>query len=275
MIIIAPAVTSLQLSTARFPVIAWRNALAISNISATSADPNYPASNLANPATRPQWKSLVTSTQYLTFTQGAGGASIDSIALAAHNFGTVHATVSVETCSNTGASPQTWTPITGASLAPADDAPIIFRFLPSAYQGVRVKIENAMSAPQCGVMYAGALLVLERSVRVDVDHVAIPFGRKSKVISGMSENGNFLGRIVQQEVFEGQADFSYFTNDWYRTNFKPFLDASNEVPFFFAWSPVQHPEDVGYVWLTEDMRPPSDTVTDRFFTTMKYQGLVA
>jgi hypothetical protein len=96
---------------------------------------------------------------------------------------------------------------------------------------------------------------------------------KSKVISGMSENGNYLGRIVQTQWSEGQINFNYVTPTFFRNNFAPFYSQSIETPFFLAWWPSKYASDVGYVWLTEDMTVPDDTITDRFSITMKYQGL--
>jgi hypothetical protein len=274
MILIDPAVSSGQASTIKNPVIGWRNLITTASIAATSSAADFPASNLANPATKPPWRATSNATQFLTLTVGAGGPTINYLAIAAHNFGTIAAKVSVETSANLS----TWTPINLGTVpntfSPTDDSPIIFRFPSGNYQGVRLKIENAASAPEAGVLYVGDLLVLERSVRVDTDHTPINYGRRSTVISGMSENGNFLGRIVRAEWYESQADFSYFTNPWYRANFKPFIDASNETPFFFAWSPTDHPEDTGFVWLMEDARSPVDTVTDRFGVTIKYQGYI-
>jgi hypothetical protein len=137
-----------------------------------------------------------------------------------------------------------------------------------------LEIANADDLPQAGVIYCGQLLVLERSVEVTRTHTPITMGRRSDIASGRSENGKFLGRIVLGQWSEGQADFSFFTSDWYRANFKPFVDDTDEVPFFFAWSPVDHPEDVGYVWMREDPIAEVNTMVDRIGVSIKYQGIV-
>ena len=272
---------ALVASTRNNPLIGWNNCVTTSNISSTSAASGFPATNMANPSTRPQWKGATNSPlaiEYVTVIPG-NGQLIDYLAIAAHNLGSIASKLVIETCTNVAASPQVWTAHSFGSspdlITPTTDAPIIFRFVSSAYQGVRLKINVGTAAPQIGVMYVGALLVCERSIRIDTDHVPINYGKESKVISGMSESGNFLGRIVQTEWVQSEMAFSFFSNAWYRANFKPFLDAANETPFFHAWFPTDHPEDVGYVWLTDDPRSGVNTVTDRFNITLKYQGLAS
>ena len=109
--------------------------------------------------------------------------------------------------------------------------------------------------PQIAVIYCGQLLVLERGIKVDVTHIPIPFGRKTSIVNGMSESGNFLGRIVLGESRQSRAEFFGFTPEFYRASIDPFLDAAQENPFFWAWAPVDYPLDTGFAWLTSDVQP--------------------
>lgn len=167
-----------------------------------------------------------------------------------------------------------FTPPERVSRVAEDNTPIIWRFTPSYINRVILFMDAGDVAPRVSVLYVGKLLVLERSVRIDTTHTPINMGRKSNIATGRSENGKFLGRIVLGQWNQGQADFAFFTNEWYRTYFKPFVDATDEIPFFFAWSPQDHPEDVGYVWMTEDPIVEVNTVVDRFGISIKYQGIV-
>jgi hypothetical protein len=278
MIVISDDVVALGSADASYPVIGYDNVVTTSNITTTTEESEFPASNLANPSTHPPWKGDTFSpltTEYITIAL-SGSDTINYLAIANHNFGDIGAILTVEVIVP-GFSPDVWTPInfgSPASYTPVDDAPLIFRFMPGMYLGVRLKIEGGDEAPQAGVVYCGQLLVLERSVRVDTTHTPIPMGRRSDISSGRSENGKFLGRIVLGQWSEGQADFAFFTSSWYRTYFKPFVDATDEVPFFFAWFPTEHPEDVGYVWMREDPIAEVNTVVDRIGVSIKYQGNV-
>lgn len=280
MILISDAVAALNSADRKFPVIGYDNVVSISNISTTTAATGFPATNLANPASRPQWKGSASSpitTEYITVLP-SNGETVDYLAVADHNFGSIGAGLTIETTMSITSSPVVWTAVaigSPAAYTPVDDAPLIFRFTPAAYQGVRLKISPLHSAPQASVVYVGRLLVLERSVVIDTMHTPINMGRKSDIATGRSENGKFLGRIVLGQWSEGQADFSFFSNAWYRTYFKPFVDATDEIPFFFAWSPVDHPEDVGYVWMKEDPIAGVNTTVDRFGISLKYQGIVS
>lgn len=168
-----------------------------------------------------------------------------------------------------------FTPTPRSFRVPASDGPLIYQFLPSVTSRVRIRLLAGDEVPRIAVLYVGKLLVLERSVRIDTPHTPINMGRKSDISTGRSENGKFLGRTVLGQWNESQADFAFFTSEWYRTYFQPFVDATDEIPFFFAWSPQDHPEDTGYVWMTEDPRDEINTVVDRPAISIKYQGIVS
>ena len=35
----------------------------------------------------------------------------------------------------------------------------------------------------------------------------------------------------------------------------PFIVASKEVPFFFAWRPASYPRETGFAWMTNNPKP--------------------
>jgi hypothetical protein len=161
----------------------------------------------------------------------------------------------------------------------ADDQPIIFRFQQVTAAQVRIKIAvtdaSAASAfPEAAVVYVGRLLVLERSITMK-GHTPITYGRQTNVVSGMSESGNFLGRIVLGESRTSKAEFEWFTSAFYRQNegVDDFLAAAQETPFFWAWSPDEYPLETGYVWLTNDAMPEVDPATRRVGLTLEMKGV--
>jgi hypothetical protein len=240
------------------PIIGYQNLVTASNITATTEDTSYPATNLANPATHLIWRSGAgspSSDEHLTVTLDTP-EDVDYLAIARHNLGSSQATVSVEASPEDPASPQSWDEIISERLLP-DDGPVIFRFTKRSYTAVRLRIQDSLAAvpvtPFVAVMYVGALLVMQR--RIYVGHTPMKYGRSISVANHRSISGNFLGRIVLSESRSSHAEFKNLTPDWYRTYLDPFILSAQENPFFFAWRPGTYPNECGYAWLTSDPRP--------------------
>lgn len=272
MIILSRAlVLSDQAESALNPVIGWRNVVVVGGVSSTTTDVDFPASNLANPATHLKWKGGVNAgDEYLTVVTNSI-EDIDYLAVARHNFGSANITVSVEGCEDLSDSPQVWTELVEEHLL-ADDTPILFRFEPGAYAGIRLCMQQGDDLPEAAVMYVGKLLVLERSIKINDPHVPFPMGIVSKEINGKSESGNYLGRIEINRYNQSSAEFEWFDPIWYRENFQPFVAA--RPSFFFAWNPTEYPTEVGYAWLTDNPLPEVDPVTRRVAIDLKMQGIV-
>jgi hypothetical protein len=236
------------------PVIGWDNLVTISNVVADTAATGYPASNLANPNTSQEWRANDTTDQYLTVETGRVD-EIDYVALARHNFGSSLTTVSVEGQAADGGS---WAELIAEHLLP-DDAPVLYRFTPQSLFAVRVKFQPISTAPRAAVMYAGALLVMERGIWVG--HTPLKHGRRVSAIDGAAESGDYLGSIVLGEWRDSSARFSLLDPDWYRDNMDAFLSdaVSERAPFFFAWRPSTYPRECGYARLTNNPDPvPTD-----------------
>jgi hypothetical protein len=251
----SPLVITETSLTTDHPIIGWRNVVTVENVTATNEDADYPATNLANPATHLYWQaganSPPTSPQYLTVST-TGSGSIDYVGLAKHNLGTAESTVSVE--GDTGGGFATIAgPFGLGANSPADDSPIVFRFAAAAYTQVRVKIVTPSVVPFVAVLYVGKLLVLPR--KIWQGHTPITFGRRQKVINGKSESGNFLGRIITGEWRESKQTISLIDPDDYREDIDDFFEAGKDTPWFFGWRPVTYPHEVGYVWFTNDPMP--------------------
>lgn len=263
-------------SPAGTPWIGYHNIVADDNIASTTEDADFPVSNLGNPATHLIWKGGVnTADEFITITINNDSPPLEFnyVAVAKHNWGSQGIPVTIEGLNLTD-SPAGWHTLVQETTL-TDDCPTIFRFVPEVLTSIRIKLAVGDSGipPQAAVVYAGVLLILERSIKVDVDHTPINMGRRSKIINGMSESGNFLGRIVINTFNESAADFSWFNGDWYRTNFVPFIEAANEEPFFFAWHPITYPTEVGYVWMITDPIAAVDPITRRIAIQLRYRGI--
>jgi Concanavalin A-like lectin/glucanases superfamily len=135
-----------------------------------------------------------------------------------------------------------------------DDRPIIFRYESGEYQQIRLKIEQPIEGtPELGVIYVGRVLQLQR--RIYVGHTPITYGRDDRVVTGVSQGGNYLGRIIQEQSKMSAVTLSNMTPSWYRTYLDPFIKISKDTPFFWAWRPGTYPLEVGYSWITSSPRP--------------------
>ncbi|MET4634966.1 hypothetical protein [Kaistia defluvii] len=252
MIVISPSVvlSSGGGVNANNPVVGWHNLVTIGNLAASGSAAAYPVLNLANPSTAQaqSWRGSNTAEQYLTVTVGTD-EFIDYLAVARHNFGSGAVVVSVEGMAVEGGS---WAEL-ASEILPADDSPLLFRFVPQALFQIRLRMQPGAVIPRAAVLYVGKLLVLQR--RIYVGHTPIPFGRESRITTGISESGDFLGRIVLGESLETSVDLQNMTPSWYRAQMDPFIVASKEVPFFFAWRPASYPRETGFAWMTNNPKP--------------------
>jgi len=248
------------------PVIGWHNVVTSSTIVATNEDANYPASNLANPATHLEWRSDDDGDQYLTITTNEVDP-IDYLAVAGHNFFSEEIPTSVE-----GFISGVWTEILEDVMLP-DDGPVIYRLEAQSLSQVRLKMQAPSGHfPRAAVVYVGKLLVIER--KIYVGHTPLPDGIKSSVVNGRSESGKFLGRIELGEWRESTIPLSLVTPDWFRTYMRPFLREGKNLPFFFAWRPEDYPFETGFAFLMEDPTPTPTGPTNLIAFDMKVSGVV-
>ena len=253
------------------PVIGYVNYVTASNIETNTANPDFPVTNIANAATHLIWKSGVnTGDERLIF--HINGATIDYVGVVGHNW--AGRTVTISVTSDTGSPYDTpgFTTVVQATVI-ADNRPLIFQFIPQAVQTLLINITSDTDTfRQAAVVYVGLLLTLERSVKVDVDVSPVQLNRVNDIVNGMSESGNFLGRVLSSQKNEMKLDFSFFTNSWYRANFDPFALAARDKPFFIAWAPNNYPTDVGYCWLTKDVVPRLN-IHNRLSATLEMRGI--
>lgn len=228
------------------PAVGWHNIVRADTIVADTQLANYPASNLANPATHLEWRAEDDSEQYITITTNEVDP-IDYVGIARHNFGTAEIPVSIEANIES-----VWTEIV-EEFIPANDEPLLLRFVAASQSQVRIRLQTGSDTARAAVVYVGKLLDLER--KVYVGHTPLTDGRKIDVASNRSVSGNFLGRIILGEGRESIIPLSLFTPAWYRANMREFLEAAAEIPFFFAWRPGTYPLEVGFCDLMTDPMP--------------------
>lgn len=272
-LVVSPGVDGL---TADNPIIGYQTLVTANNVTATTAQTDWPASNLSNVSTYLKWKAQSGSPlldEYLTVVPDTAD-DIDYVGIAGHNFGSGQMPVSVEVLDES-TSPATWVEVISEVLL-ADDGPVIFRFDKDVYPSVRLRIQPSLLAEQvtpfAAVLYVGELLILQR--RIYVGHTPIPYGRQLNLANHRSISGAFLGRIVLSETVQTSIELQNLTASWYRANFEPFLQAAREIPFFFGWRPGTYPREIGFSWLSGDPQPQNQLANGMMSISFDVEGIV-
>lgn len=247
------------------PLVLYQNLVTLSNVTATSEQISFPATNLANEAMDLKYKSNSLSDQYLTAMVNST-VNVDGLGIAEHNFGSGLIQMSVEVKDYGGAWVEVIEPFTVG-----DDGPILCRFTPQIVEGVRVKLHCTGGVmPQAAVLYVGPLLVLQR--RTYVGHVPLTYARSLDTVGSASFSGKFLGRITRTQTRTTALDLKNVTPDFYREYLEPWFLNAEDFPFFFAWRPQDYPLEVGYAWLTNRPRMENQQGNGMVGTRLDMEG---
>lgn len=231
------------------PLVGWHNVVTFGNVTADSEDADYPVTNIANPSTANRWLSASTAEQLVTVSDIDAG-QIDYVGIARHTL--AGATVSVEAI--TAEPGAVWEEV-HSGLIPAGTEPIVLQFESDFYIGVRLRIIPDGVEPSIAVLFVGLALVLQRSMQAGF--TPITDGKENGLVTGWSQSGEHLGSIIDGAMSSNSADIKALDPTWYRESMRPFVQAGNAgEPFFFAWDPENHPDEVGFcVFGNGNVRP--------------------
>ncbi len=255
-------VASLSLNN---PLFGYRNFVTAAGIVADTQEIDHPASNLANPLTHLEWRAADTTAQYLTFTIGEIDP-VGYVGIARHNFGSAAIAAIIEAFID-----GVWTEISPEQM-PADDGPLIFRIEEQSVSQIRIGLSSGDVPARAAVVYIGPSLIAQR--RLYVGHSPLKMARTTDVVSGMSEASDFLGRVVLGDYVGTGIDLKNLTPEWYREKFDPFVIAAKTSPFFFAWRPVDYPNEVGFCWLTNNPKPVNQRNNGMMSVQLQVNGIV-
>lgn len=230
------------------------------SISASSAADGFPASAANNALTYSFWKPVSSSSNWVI--DYGEVKSVDYVGIAAHEIGSVGATVYVDVWNGTA-----WVNI--ISHTPANDSPIMFIFDELTVSSVRVRLTGG--APRVGVIYTGIALVMERAIYGG--HSPITLSRVTSYSNNVSESGQWLGRSVKSKGSATTFAWSNLTAAWYRQYFDSFVSSAKTQPFFIAWRPDQYPDEVGYCWTNKDIVPSNSGQRDLMSVSLAVEGL--
>lgn len=253
------------------PVIGYKNFVPTSSLTSLTAASGYPVSNLKEISTALRWRGVVASPavdEYVT-SELLNPETMDYVGIAKHNFFTNQIAVSIEAL-QLGSSPQIWEELT-TPIIPLSDGPILFRFTSRTVSQFRIRMQAGSDYPEIGIVYGGALTVLQR--RIYVGHVPITYGTEQQVANHYSISGNFLGRVILSERSATRITQENITPEWYRQTLEPFRIAAQTSPFFFAWRPASYPLEVGFVWTTNSPKPENQLANGMMSFSFDCEGV--
>jgi hypothetical protein len=228
------------------PRIGYEDLLASGAVASTYAEADYPASNLQNVSSAEYWQSTDNfNVQYLTMQ--VTPSPVNYFAIAGHNLR--GAELKLQYRLDPG---DPWIDKTDPVI-PGDNNAIMWLFgeeQSASYWRLYIEPDPGVY-PRIAVAYLGPVLTLQR--RTYVGHKPVTFNRSTNVVSGMSESGQYLGRVVRSRSLSTQLSQQNVDPAFYREYIDPFAIAAQTRPFFMAWRPSTYPEEIGFCWLTKDI----------------------
>lgn len=249
------------------PIIGWDNRVSRVGVTATSQETLHPAANLGNPSTAEYWRSTGNGAQTISIPLN-GLTEVTYIGIAGHNFGSTRRTVRIDVTVSGGS----WVTVVPQFLRSGDGVMLI-RIPAVRADTMRILLGSGTGRARAAVISVGPGLFLQRNIYVG--HSPITLSRSSRVSTGVSESGQFLGRILLGSDHSSGVSMKNITPGWYRERFDPFVEASQELPFFFAWRPGDYPLEVGYCWMDNTPVPTNAQNNGMMEVDFNFHGIVS
>tara|TARA_R110000796_G_scaffold64465_1_gene149382 strand:+ start:147 stop:920 length:774 start_codon:yes stop_codon:yes gene_type:complete len=209
------------------------------------------------PNTFERW---TTSTGTVTASFNIGNLStVNYIAIGAHNLFSAGVTnVRVQCKTSAGSF------ITVATIKPQSNSPIYFEFNDFLLCAqVSVTITGGTNR-EIGIIYAGQSLIMQRALFGG--HNPINLSSMTEYRNSMSDSGQFLGRRIKRKGQQSSFAWANITDEWYRDNFQPFVNAAKTTPFFIKTRPDYYVDEVAFGYTTADISPSNQGGTTRMLS---------
>lgn len=227
------------------PRIGYHNLVRFGGVTADTEEPQYPAYNIANEATNLWWQAADDEETHVYFSFQP--AVWNYFGIAGHNLS--GAIYQMQWRADEG---DPWQDVID-EFSPGDNSAIMHLFENIVSGFARLKIIPAAGVPpKIAVVYIGEYLTLPS--RVYVGHEPINYAEDTTVASGFSERGDFLGRVQQREILSTTLEQKNCPPDYWRTHIRPFAISAKLRPFFMAWRPAEYPDEIGFCWLTSNIK---------------------
>lgn len=230
------------------PAILYDNLLDYGTpVSSVTVDTGYSVLNLKDWRNYTYWQATSAGPFYITV-NCATTKTGNTLVIHTHNLGTIGATVSLE-CSSDNFSADTTVALAG--FVPTNDKVIYKQFTSQNKQYWRLKITvPSSSSPRIAILCFGTRLDFPYGVTTPYD----PMPTKIQSESNVSQKGNLLGSVVNYYEINPKPQWQYLSASWVKNTFMVFWDnhASGMIPFFWAWEPGDHPDEVFLVSVKAD-----------------------
>lgn len=258
MTILIDATTAAALAsagTSNNPLIMWEND-ALSATYSTSVGTQVESAVLAQTGTTyDAWIATPSGNQAALQVVFASAQSLDCIAIAAHNIGTIGGTVRFEYNDGT-AGAGTWQSIDLET--PSDDQAILAYFNAVSSDYWRIRVTGVTDDVEIAVAFFGTVMQLPQ--RLYQGYTPPITQTNVGLQSNVSQGGNLLGAIVEKRGSSASAEITYLDPTFIRgTDFKGFMRHHNDGKgFFWAWRPTKY-DDLFYSWREGDTITPTNS----------------
>lgn len=231
-----------------FPIIAFANQADTATLGGTAVLADGARENAILGSTYSYWLPNVTSTAATLRFTFPSARTISCAAIAAHNIGTLGATVNVRRSTDGGT---IWADAGAGSVTPTDDSPILWRMLTSGNDAAdwefRITGLTAGDPLYIAVAFMGSLIAVPTRIYAGYSPVVRP--TEVALQSNVSVGGNLLGSSIISTGSRISAQFDLVEQAFGRGNLRNFMPHFNAGKgFFFGWRPNAHPDDVHYCW---------------------------
>ena len=173
---------------------------------------------------------------------------VNYIGIAGHTIGDEGATLAAHHSPDDSA----WAQF-GSDIAPVNNAPILILDASVTRRYWRITLTGAADVPVIAVVYIGQVLEMPRGL--NGGHRPGPLSRDTSIFGCISEGGNMLGRTIRSQGVTGSASFRSLKQGFYRDTFDLFVKSARKHPYFFAWSPLNEPDEIIFAATDEDIIP--------------------
>lgn len=232
-----------------YPVIGWKNWMGASPGPAVThpADADgYPFANLSDWREYTEWRTGETGALEIKLDAGGldgGKIAVDCFALAGHNLASAGAADIGLYSSDNDADYSACFP----AFTPASDRPQLRSFAARDRRYFKLVIPAGYTPPiQLGILFIGRALTIPAYPDAGFD----PDVQEAELAAERSRSGYLLGVAPRSRRREVSAGFGRLPAAFIAEEWAPFFSVHGWRPFFFAWDPVGHPEEVYLLRLT-------------------------
>lgn len=226
-------------------------------------DPNFPVINVTTKNTYETWRPTSFNPKLVAF--WSNPITVDYVAVARHNIFS----------SGIGSGSVWVTPTGESSTKVADftfdnDDPIFVPFLPTEVERAEVRFGTGAHAI-VAVIHLGKSVVMERPLRGSMDPLWL--SRNTAVVNQESATGQLLGSIVTRRGVSVAPSWSNLSKSFYNGSLRSLAKDMPANPFFFAWQPDEHPDEVIYGSVNGDPSGSHISRSDRYNFDFSMTGI--